>query len=259
MRLIRDLWLGSIPFVLALALWQFLSSFAIFPKWLIASPLATAKTLIEVLADGTLPRLLLASTLNAVPAFIAAFVCALAAGTLIGLSDNLRRMCFPLLSALYPIPSLAWLPLVILCLGFTRASIWAVIFLSAFLRIVYNVIAGVRGVKPEWILAAKNFGLTRFQVILRVILPAALPQIVTGMRLGFGSSWRSLIGAEMLVVSIGGLGNFIWYAQWYFAFDKVFVGLFVIATIGITVEYLVFRPLENRSLVRWGMVREEIR
>ena len=152
---------------------------------------------------------------------------------------------------------MALLPLIILFLGFTRQAIWCVVFISCFRRLIYNVIEGVSSVNQNWILAAKNFGLSRLEIIFKVILPGSLPHILTGIRMGFASAWRSLIAAEMLVVTFGGLGKFIWMAQWAFSFEKVFVGIIVIAIIGLLMEKFVFGKLEKITLIRWGFIREE--
>ena len=174
-----------------------------------------------------------------------------------GINRTIYKIFHPILSAIYPIPSLAWLPFIILFLGFTREAIWFVVFISSFVRIIYNVISGVQNINIEYVLAAKNLGFNKPKIVLDVILPGALPQIITGLRLGFGSAWRSLIGAEMLVVTLGGLGKFIWMSQWYFDFDKVIVGIVAISLISIFIEEIVFKRLEKNTLVRWGFIREE--
>jgi len=174
-----------------------------------------------------------------------------------GINRTIYKIFYPILSVIYPVPSLAWLPFIILFLGFTREAIWSVIFISSFMKIIYNVIGGVQNINIEYILAAKNFGFNKPKIIFDVILPCALPQIITGLRVGFGSAWRSLIGAEMLVSTLGGLGKFIWMSQWYFDFDKVIAGIVVISLISIFIEEIIFKRLENNILVRWGFVHEE--
>ena len=158
---------------------------------------------------------------------------------------------------MYPVPSLVWLPFFILFLGFTRETIWSVVFISSFVRIIYSVIGGVQNTNVDYVLAAKNFGFRKFKIIFSIILPSALPQIITGLRVGFGSAWRSLIGAEMLVITLGGLGKFIWMSQWYFNFDNVIAGIFTISLISILIEGIIFKRLEKNTLVKWGFIRDE--
>lgn len=254
---IKNIGLGAIPFLFILLIWSVSCYFNFLPKWLIPSPLQTAKTFWELTNNGTLVQLIIMSAKNAVPAFIFGIIFAGIAGVLIGINATIRKVFSPFLSAIYPIPSLVWLPLIILFLGFTREAIWFVVFISCFRKIIYNVIKGVRSVNQNWILAAKNLGLNRIEIIFKIILPGSLPHIITGIRMGFASSWRSLVAAEMLVVTVGGLGKFIWMAQWAFDFDKVFTGIIVIAIIGLLLEKFIFEKIENITLTKWGFIRED--
>jgi ABC-type nitrate/sulfonate/bicarbonate transport system permease component len=119
------------------------------------------------------------------------------------------------------------------------------------------MISGVRNVNSIWILVARNLGLNKLQIIFKVIIPGALPEIITGIRIGFGAIWRSVVGTEMLVTGAGGLGKFIWTAQYTYSFDKVLVGIFLIAIIGITIESFVFKKIEAVTLEKWGIINQE--
>ena len=257
MSKIKNIFLGSIPFLVVGIGWWIIHTFSIFPRWIIPSPVKTVQVFVDLVTNGTLLELAWASLQNALIGFVLALIVALILGVLIGIFPIARKIFLPFLSAIYVVPSLAWLPLIVLVLGFTASAIICVIFLSSFKKIIYNVIAGVRGVSNSWILAGKNIGLSRMQIITKIVLPAALPQTVTGIRMGFGNAWRSLVGAEMLVAGTAGLGRFIWAAQWFFDFEKVFAGIIIIALIGVLAEQLIFRRLEDKTLVAWGFIREE--
>lgn len=256
-QLAKTILLGAIPFGVILVVWYGFHYTNQSVSWLVPSPMETASSFFQLIKDGTLPELILTSLLNLIPPFILAAICAVILGVIMGLSETAFKIFHPILAAIYPVPSLAWLPFIILFLGFTREAIWMIIFLASFVRIIYNVIGGVQNINIEYILAAKNFGFNKLKIVLDVILPCALPQIITGLRVGFGSAWRSLIGAEMLVVTLGGLGKFIWMAQWYFNFDKVMAGIIAISLISIIVEEAIFKTLEKSTLVKWGSIREE--
>lgn len=255
-KLIKNFILGVSLFAAILIVWQLLTVFQIIPPWLLPSPNETFLSFLELVKNGTLLKLLLNSILNIIPAFILSLVISLALGIFIGINNVFRRMCMPFLAAINSVPSLAWLPLIILFLGFTRQTIWTVIFISSFIKMIYSVIGGVRDVNPNWLLVAQNLGLNKFETIIKVILPGALPQILSGMRIGFGSAWRSLIGAEMLVVTAGGLGKYIWMSQWTFKFDQVLSGIIVIALVGILAEQIIFKKIEQVTLVKWGLIQE---
>lgn len=254
---IKNFILSISLFVAILLLWQAMSFLQIIPPWILSSPGETFWTFGKLVSSGTLPSLLLISIANVLPAFLLAVVASLILGILIGINETAKKIFAPFISAIYLIPSLAWLPLLIIIFGFTRQAIWAVIFISSFVRIIYSIIGGVRGVNPNWTLVARNLELTKFNTIIKVILPGALPQILSGIRVGFGSAWRSLIGAEMLVVTAGGLGKYIWMSQWSFKLDQVIAGIFVIALVGIITEEFVFKKIENITLFRWGMIQEK--
>lgn len=253
---IKNFILGVSLFVAVLAIWQLLSATQIIPTWLLSSPNETFFTFLGLIRNGILIKLLLNSFLNIFPAFILSLVVSLALGIFIGTNATFRRMFLPFLAGINSVPSLAWLPLIILFLGFTRQTIWTVIFISSFIKMIYSVIGGVRDINPNWLLVAQNLELKKIETIIKVILPGALPQILSGIRIGFGSAWRSLIGAEMLVVTAGGLGKYIWMSQWTFKFDQVISGIIVIALVGVLAEQVVFKKIEQITLVKWGLIQE---
>jgi ABC-type nitrate/sulfonate/bicarbonate transport system permease component len=252
---VKNFLLGSSLFLAILIVWQILSAAEIISPWLIPAPSKIFPVFFELIKNGSLLKLLLASLINIFPAFVMAAAAALILGVLIGINSTFRKIFNPFISAVYLVPSLAWLPLIILFLGFSRQAVWAVIFISAFIRIIYNIIGGVRGVNINWLLAARNLELDKFAIVTKVVIPAALPQILSGLRIGFGSAWRSLIGAEMLVITAGGLGKYIWMSQWNFKFDQVFSGIIVIALVGIAAEQFIFRKIEKATLAKWGMMQ----
>ncbi|MFA6269186.1 MAG: ABC transporter permease [archaeon] len=254
---IKDLVLAAFPFIFLLLLWVVVVYFNWIPYWFLPSPLKVVMTFIELLNDGTILKIIIDTSINLIPPYLFAVVVSVVFGILIGSNATARKIFFPFISTLYPIPSLAWLPFIIIIFGFTIQSIWVLLFTSSFLKMIYNMISGVRNVNPIWILVAKNLGLNKWQIIYKVIIPGALPNILTGMRIGFGAIWRSVIGAEMLVTGAGGLGKFIWTAQWTYSFDKVLVGILLIAIIGLTIEFIVFKKLEYITLEKWGVVNSE--
>ena len=255
--LIKKLLLSSIPFAIIAICWIILHCYNVLPNWMIPSLTQTIIAFVKLLLDGTLCSLIISSTINSLPPYILGSSFAFLFGVLIGLNNTAKNIFLPFLSSIYPIPSIVWLPLIILFMGFTRTTVWIVIFISCFRKVIYNVIQGVVTINYKWILVAKNLEFSKIDIILKIILPGCLPHLFTGLRMGFASSWRSLIAAEMLVVSVGGLGKFIWMAQWNFDFDKVFCGVIIISIIGIIVEKFMFGILEKHTLMKWGIVYTE--
>ena len=253
---IKEFFLALIPFILILILWTVVFYFNLMPKWFLPSPLKVVLIFISLIKDGTLFKIVIDTAFNIMPPYLISVIVSVVFGVLIGTSNTLRKIFFPFISTLYPIPSLAWLPFIIIIFGFTRTSVWILLFISSFLKMIYNMISGVRNVNSIWILVAKNLGLNKLQIIFKVIIPGALPEIITGIRIGFGAIWRSVVGTEMLVTGAGGLGKFIWTAQYTYSFDKVLVGIFLIAIVGITIESVIFKKIEAITLEKWGVVSE---
>jgi len=251
---IKKIALGSIPFLSILGIWFLSIYFQWMPKWFLPSPQKVLETFIDLCNDGILFRITADSILNLVPPFILATVLSLIFGVLIGTSATMRHIFFPFIATLYPIPSIVWLPFIIILFGFTKEAVWVLLLISTSLKMVYNMIGGVRNVNHIWIMVAKNLGLNKIQIIFKVIIPGALPDIIIAMRIGFGSIWRSAVAAEMLVSGAGGLGRFIWNAQWAFSFEKIFVGVILIAIIGLIIETLFFKKIEVATLEKWGVI-----
>ena len=253
-RTVKNILLGAIPFIVLVLFWQVAYIYSWVPYWMLPAPLFVLKGFVKLLFDGTLSNLMFISLKNVIPPFLLALIISLILGVLIGINKIIRKILTPFLGAIYLVPSLAWIPFIILFAGFTRETIWIVIFISSFLKMIYSTISGVRNVNSDWILVAKNIGLSKLKIIYKIILPGALPEIITGIRLGFGSAWRSLVGAEMLISMFGGLGKFIWIAQWTFSFDKVLMGIFLIALVGLIMEELVFKTIEKKTIEKWGNI-----
>ncbi len=253
-RQIKEAVFASLPFLVLLVVWAAAAYWRWMPDWFLPSPLMVLASFVDMVRNGVVVGILADSALNLIPPYLLAIVTSVIIGILIGIHAVARNIFFPLFSTLYTIPSLAWLPFIIIIFGFTREAVWVLLFTSTFLKVIYNMIIGVRSVNPIWVLAAKNLGSSKLQIIFEVIIPGAFPNIITGMRIGFASVWRSVIAAEMLVSGAGGLGRFMWTAQWTFDFGKVFVGIILIAMVGLFVELAVFRKLERMTLEKWGTV-----
>jgi NitT/TauT family transport system permease protein len=153
-----------------------------------------------------------------------------------------------------PIPGLAYAPLFLLWFGLGNVSaVLLVGFVSAF-PIIFNSWTGVKAVKEIWLRSAQSMGADDRKMFRHVILPGALPYILTGLRLGLAQAWRILVAVEMLAAVPWGLGWLIFGARKFLNTDAMLAGIVVIAVIGLLLEKLVFQKIENYTVVRWGMV-----
>ena len=175
-------------------------------------------------------------------------------GVLMGRSRRAEDICLPLVSICAPIPGLAYAPLFLLWFGLGNVSaVLLVGFVSAF-PIIFNSWTGVKAVKEIWVRSAQSMGADDRRLFSHVILPGALPYILTGLRLGLAQAWRILVAVEMLAAVPWGLGWLIFGAREFLNTDVMLAGIAVIALIGLGLEKFVFQKIEDYTVVRWGMI-----
>ncbi len=216
------------------------SPFAVYNKFVIA--------MTQGVANSTLTQHTLASLGRVFGAFALACVTAIPLGILMGVNRVMRGLFDPIIEFYRPLPPLAYLPLVIIWLGIGEFPKVFLIFLAIFAPMAIAARAGVRSVSTEQIHAAYAMGASRAQVISQVIMKAALPEIFTGMRIGIGVGWTTLVAAEMIAASRG-LGFMVLNAAEYLASDTVVMGIIVIGVFAFAFDLLI-RYME-RVFIPW--------
>ncbi len=198
--------------------------------------------------DSTLWQHLAASLGRVVCALLAAVVLAIPTGIAIGLSRIAQGMLDPLIELYRPVPPLAYLPLIVIWFGIGELSKVLLIFLAIFAPIAIATAGGVRQVSQNRLRAAQSLGATRWQLLRFVVLPSAVPDILTGIRIGLGTGWSTLVAAD-LVAATSGLGFMVQSAAQFLVTDVVILGIAVIAIIAFALE-LSLRAL-SRRLAPW--------
>lgn len=200
------------------------------------------------LFSGELLRDALGSLYRVATGFLIGTALALPVGLLMGATESIYRLLNPLVQVLRPIPPIAYIPLAILWFGLGNPPAVFLIVIGAFFPVLVNTIAGVRNVDGIYIRAARNLGASQLTIFRRVILPAATPYILSGMRIGIGTAFIVVIVSEMIAVN-NGLGFRILEAREYFWTDKVIAGMFTIGLIGLGIDTLMTQL--NNHLLRW--------
>lgn len=198
--------------------------------------------------DATLWQHLTASLLRILTALCAAVLIGIPVGIAMGLSPTVRGILDPLIELYRPVPPLAYLPLMVIWFGIGETSKILLIYLAIFAPVAMSTMAGVRSAQQVRIRAARALGATRAQVVWYVILPGALPEILTGFRIGLGVGWSTLVAAE-LIAATRGLGFMVQSAGEFLATDVVIAGIGVIAVVAFCLE-LGLRALQRR-LTPW--------
>jgi NitT/TauT family transport system permease protein len=236
------------PVIMLLAVWHVAvvaSRSLIFP-----TPWQVAVGLVTLAGEGLLIKHVVASLFRVTHGYLLATSLAIPVGMVMGWFATAHRLLNPLVQGLRPISPIAWIPLAILWFGVGDLSPIFLIFLSSFFPMVVGTAAGVMTIDRKYLRAAQNFEFTGLRLFRSVILPAALPQIVTGMRIGLGVAWLVVVAAEMIAVN-SGLGYMIIDARNAGnRYDLVVAGMVTIGVIGFLLDGLM-RRLERMDEVRW--------
>jgi NitT/TauT family transport system permease protein len=244
----------AFPFLVVALLWEFTAYLGIFPRKLFPPLEEVAAAFVRLTAAGILPHHVLDTLIRLLVGFALAAVVGVAIGFAMGRSRRAEDIFLPLVSIGAPIPGIAYAPLFLLWFGLgNKTAVLLVGFVSAF-PIIFNTWTGVKAVKEIWVRSAQAMGADDRRLFHHVILPGALPYILTGLRLGLAQAWRILVGVEMLAAVPWGLGWMIFGAREFLNTDVMLAGVAVIGVIGLALEKLVFQRLENYTVVRWGMM-----
>lgn len=235
-----------------LALWWLVTKLGLTSPLFLPSPVAVLQRLAEVASEGfggaNLWQHALSSFLRVFVAFALACGTAVPVGMAMGMLRFVRAVFDPLVEFYRPIPPLAYLPLVIIWFGIGEISKLVLIYLACFAPIALSTRAGVRSVSLEQIRAACSMGANPRQLVLNIVLPGAMPEILTGMRIALGFGWTTLVAAEM-VAATRGLGYMVLNASEFLVTDVVVMGILAIGVIAIASD-LAMRRLEQ-LLVPW--------
>lgn len=252
-RLLSALWFCA-PFAVLLLLWAFLVPyFEVNPR--LFPPLASVvQAGLEGIRDGTLIRHIGASLLRVTVGTALALVFAIPLGIAMGVSSAVSGFLTPPLRFFSVLAGIAWIPLASLWFGYGFGAITFVIFNAVFFIVTYNTLLGVSTIPMHVRNAAASLGAGRWAMLTEVLLPGALPNIVTGIRTGLGFAWRGLIAAEMIATNVG-LGYMLFVARDFYKTEVIVLGMVVIGVLWLLLDRLVLAPIERATSERWGLVQ----
>lgn len=233
-----------------LVLWQLASDAGLVDQRYVPSPVSIAKAGWALTVSGELGRHVGASLRRLAIGFVGGALPGVLIGMVMGLNRWVRAIVDPLVAALYPIPKIAILPLLMLVFGLGDGSKVAVVALSVLFLTIINTTLGVMTIDRIYFDVARNFGTPWYKLFLRIILPGSLPSIFAGLRISLGVSLVVLVGAEFVAsTSRQGIGYLIWSSWETLVVDKMFVGIIVITVLGVMSTFLL-REFE-RHLLPW--------
>jgi NitT/TauT family transport system permease protein len=225
---------------------------------LLPGVIQTAKALVEGMASGELPEKIGISLSVLLKGYLIGIALSFVL-TSLAVSSRLGRDMLESLCAMFnPLPAIALLPLALLWFGLGERSLIFVLVHSVLWTLALNTCAGFQGVPPTLRMVGRNYGLRGSRYVVLILIPAALPSILSGLKVGWAFAWRTLIAAELVFGASSGRGGLGWYIflnrnEMYT--DRVFAGLAVVILIGLLVENMVFNLLERLTVKRWGMMQ----
>jgi NitT/TauT family transport system permease protein len=242
-------------FVLLLGLWQLAAESGRWSPILFPSPWAVAEYLWNALLDGTLPEAVGVTLNRLLVGYAMGVVFGLPLGLLMSSSQTLKDTLGALALGLQTLPSVCWVPLALLWFGQTEKAMLFVVVMGTVWSVIIATDHGARTIPPIYARAARTMGSKGLHLWTRVMLPASLPFLVSGMKQGWAFAWRSLMAAEIFVTILTGfgLGQLLHYGRELHAMDQVIGAMSVIVLIGLLADRVLFSPWESFLHRRWGI------
>ena len=252
-RLASALWFFA-PFVVLLILWATLVPYFNVNPRLFPHLEAVVQAGIDGIRDGSLITHIGASLMRVAVGTVLALIAAIPLGIAMGVSPVVSSFLTPLFRFFSVLAGIAWIPIATLWFGYGFGAITFVIFNAVFFIVTYNTLLGVSTIPMAVRNAAASLGAGRWSMLMEVLLPGALPNIVTGIRTGLGFAWRGLIAAEMIATNAG-LGYMLFVARDFYRTEVIVLGMIIIGVLWLLLDRLLLAPLERVTVERWGMVQ----
>ena len=234
--------------------WEFCVQFFQVNARVFPSIEAVFKAGLEAINDGSIFNHIAASLGRVAVGTLLAVLVSIPLGVAMGLNPIVSDFLSPLFRFFSVLAGIAWIPIATLWFGYGFGAITFVIFNAVFFVVTYNTLLGVASIPMPLRNAAASLGANGWTLLTQVILPGALPNIVTGIRTGLGFAWRGLIAAEMIATNVG-LGYMLFLARDFYKTEVIVLGMIIIGLIWLAIDRLILAPVERATIERWGMVR----
>jgi taurine transport system permease protein len=246
--------IGSlVPFVPVLALWWFVTWMQFFPRVFLPGPVDVWHSFVSLTYKGILPEYLQDSMMRLAVGAFWGIALGIPLGLLIGMSKKAHTALWPVLLFFQAIGDIAWLPILVIWFGYGLVTMTFVIVYTVIFPVVLNTVLGVRSIPINMHRAALSLGASKVRVLWEVVLPGALPNIVTGLRNGLGYGWRALIAAE-IIVGTSGIGFLMFDARRAGSVVEILLGMIILGLLWYIVDSWILAPIERATGQRWGLV-----
>lgn len=245
---------GAIGMISVLAAWQISVWLIHLPAYFYPSPIAVLRAFAELIRKGILPAYIEASAGRYAAGVGLGLVLGILFGLAIGLSNFWSKLLGPIINFFYAIVEVAWIPLLVIWIGYGFNTILIALTYVVFFPVLFNTLSGVQTVPRVLPRAVKSLGASPHHILFEIVLPSALPNIITGLRVGAGFAFRGLIFAEMIAAH-SGLGYLIFSSATTEQTSRVVVGMITMGVLWLLLDRLILRPVEIATIERWGLVQ----
>jgi NitT/TauT family transport system permease protein/taurine transport system permease protein len=246
---------GAAGVLLLLAAWQLSVPLVGMSSYFYPAPADVLAAFVDLVRKGILPVYLADSLLRYVTGLVAGATLGIATGVLIGMHRTAALALSPLLKFLFAIVEVAWIPIFVVWFGYGIETIVLALIYVVFFPVMYNTLLGVRTAPQILVNAVRSLGANHWQVLRLVILPSALPGIITGLRLGAGFAFRGLVFAEMVAAKTG-IGYLIFEGAQAQQTSRTIVGMIVMGLLWLAIDQFYLRPIERATIQRWGLTAD---
>ena len=239
--------------VVFIGVWEVIFLLGIFPIVSLPSPLMVAQSLVDLIAEGTLIYSTAVTLLRLFVGFSTSIIIGVGVGLAMVKFPQFGKTMNSFAVGLQSFPSIAWVPFAILLIGLNDSGILFVVIMSSVFSIMISTYSGIRNIPPIYIRSARNMGAKGISLFRHVMLPAATPSLIVGIRQGWSFAWHALVGAEMLITTLVGLGYILSVGREFSNMPQIIAAMIVIFTIGWIFDRLVFSKVDEKVRDRWGL------
>ena len=239
--------------VVFIGIWEVIFLLGVFPIVSLPSPLMVAQSLVDLISEGTLIYSTAVTLLRLFVGFSTSIIIGVGVGLAMVKFPQFGKTMNSFAVGLQSFPSIAWVPFAILLIGLNDSGILFVVIMSSVFSIMISTYSGIRNIPPIYIRSARNMGAKGISLFRHVMLPAATPSLIVGIRQGWSFAWHALVGAEMLITTLVGLGYILSVGREFSNMPQIIAAMIVIFTIGWIFDRLVFSKVDEKVRDRWGL------
>ena len=236
-----------------LGVWHIVFILGIFPKVSLPSPAMVAQSFADLLFNGSLVMSIGMTMWRLVAGFSISIILGVGTGLLMVRFRDFGKTMSSFAVGLQSFPSIAWVPFAILLVGLNDFGILFVVVLSSIFSVMLSTYSGIRNINAIYLRAAKNMGATGMSLFTSVMIPAATPSLIVGIRQAWSFAWHALIGSEILIAASVGLGHILLVGREFQLMDQIIASMITIFAIGFVFDRLIFYRLEDKVRSRWGL------